>query len=484
MFETLNDKLGSVFSKLGRKGALSEQDVTAAMREIRVALLEADVALPVVKDFVEQVREEAVGEKVLKSIKPDQQVVKIVNDKLTELLGAEKAELNLNVTPPAVILMAGLQGVGKTTTTGKLAKFLKDKQRKKVMVASLDVQRPAAQEQLKILAEQVGVENLPIVAGQQPVQIAKRAVEAARLQGFDVVILDTAGRLALNEELMNEVKDVRAATNPSETLLVTDAMMGQDAVQTAKAFHDALELTGIVLTRVDGDARGGAALSMKVVTGCPIKFSGTGEKLDALEEFHPERIAGRILGMGDVVGLVERASEAIDQDEAEKLAQKMQSGEFDMNDMLAQFKQVKKLSGMSGGLSGILGMIPGLPNMNKVKEQMKGANLDDSVITRQEAIILSMTPKERAKPALLKAKRKERVAKGSGTSVQDVNKLLKQFQQMQTMMKKMRKLGKKGMMQQMQNLMQQGGGMPQGPMGGGMPGGMPGGGLPGGFPFK
>jgi signal recognition particle subunit SRP54 len=405
-------------------------------------MLDADVALPVVKDFIARVRERAIGAEVLSAVSPGQQVAKIVNDALVEALGGAGAvPLTLNAVPPIPILMVGLQGSGKTTTSGKLALRLTNRERKKVLLASLDTQRPAAQLQLAQLAERAGVASLPIVPGQTPVQIARRAMEAGRREGFDVVILDTAGRLSIDQALMNEVREIRAATNPVETLLVVDAMTGQDAVQTARAFNETVGVTGIVLTRMDGDARGGAALSMRQVTGAPIKFSGSGEKIDALEEFHPERVAGRILGLGDIVGLVERVSETVDQDEAEKIARKMMRGTFTLEDYAAQLRQISKM----GSISSILGMLPG---MGAMKQQIESANIDTTVFKRQQAIIGSMTPKERRAPDIIKASRKKRIASGSGTSVQDVNKLLKQFDDMSIMMKRMGKLGQKGLMRQ------------------------------------
>ncbi|HQT66987.1 MAG TPA: signal recognition particle protein [Acetobacteraceae bacterium] len=442
MFDALSGKLGDVFDRLRRRGSLNEADVTEALREIRLALLEADVALPVVKDFIASVRERAIGAEVLKSVSPGQMVVKIVNDALVQALGGEGATpLNLNAPAPVPILMVGLQGSGKTTTSGKIALRLKNREKRKVLLASLDTQRPAAQLQLAQLAERAGVASLPIVAGETPLQIAHRAMDTARREVFDVVILDTAGRLSIDQALMDEVKAVRAATNPAETLLVVDAMTGQDAVTTANAFNLAVGITGIVLTRLDGDARGGAALSMRAVTGAPIKLIGLGEKLDALDEFHPERIAGRILGMGDIVGLVERAAETIDRDKAEKLAAKMAKGKFDLEDYADQLKQITKM----GSLSGILGMLPGV---GKIKSQIENANLDTTMLKRQAAIIGSMTKKERATPEILKASRKKRIAAGSGTSVQEINRLLKQFDDMSDMMKKMNKLGQKGLMRQ------------------------------------
>jgi signal recognition particle subunit SRP54 len=442
MFDALTTRLGDVFDRLKRRGALSEADVGEALREVRVALLEADVALPVVKDFIAAVREKAVGAEVIRSITPGQMVVKIVHDHLVETLGAAAEPLSFRTTPPAVVLMVGLQGSGKTTTTAKIAKRLFERERKKIMLASLDVARPAAQEQLAILGTQIGVATLPIIAGQSPLEIARRALTAARNEGFDILMLDTAGRLAIDEALMAEVQAIRDATKPVETLLVADAMTGQDAVNVARAFEDKIGLTGIVLTRIDGDARGGAALAMRAVTGKPIKLLGTGEKMDALEEFHPERIAGRILGMGDVVSLVERAAETIDRDEAEKLAAKMQKGSFDLDDFAKQLRQMQKM----GGMSGIMGMLPGV---GKIKKQLADANIDDRMLKRQEAIILSMTKQERRDYKLLNAKRKVRVAKGSGTSVPEINRLLKQFQDMSRMMKQMQGLQKSGQLQRM-----------------------------------
>jgi signal recognition particle subunit SRP54 len=442
VFEALSDKLSGVFDGLRARGSLNESDVTEALREVRVALLDADVALQVVRDFIAKVRERAIGAEVLDSVTPGQQVVKIVNDVMIEALGGEGAvPINLAAAAPVPILMVGLQGSGKTTTSGKLALRLKDKQKRRVLMASLDTQRPAAQLQLAQLADQAGVPSLPIIAGQTPVQIAHRAMDVGRREGFDVVILDTAGRLSIDEELMEEVRQVRAATSPAETLLVVDAMTGQDAVNTAKAFNDALSITGIVLTRMDGDARGGAALSMRAITGAPIKLIGVGEKQDALEDFHPERVTGRILGMGDIVGLVERATETIDQAEAEKLAARMMKGKFDLEDYAAQLRQIGKM----GNLTSMLEMLPG---MGKFKQQLAGADLDTKVFKRQAAIISSMTVKERRTPDIIKANRKKRIAAGSGTSVQDVNRLLKQFDDMSAIMKKMGKLGQKGLMRQ------------------------------------
>jgi len=437
MFDSLTTRLGAVFDRLTRRGALSESDVTEALREVRVALLEADVALPVVKDFIASVREKAIGAEVLRSVTPGQMVVKLVHDHLVETLGATAEPIDLRATPPAVILMVGLQGSGKTTTTAKIAKRLVARERKKVLMASLDVNRPAAQEQLAILGRQVEVACLPVVMGQSPVEIAKRALMTARTEGYDVLLLDTAGRLAIDEPLMAEVAAVRDATRPVETLLVADAMTGQDAVNIARSFNERVGITGIVLTRVDGDARGGAALAMRAVTGRPIKLMGVGEKLDALEDFHPDRIASRILGMGDVVGLVERAAETIDREEAEKLAAKLQKGGFDLQDFAQQLKQLKKM----GGMSGVMGMLPGI---GKIKKQLAQANIDEGMLKRQEAIILSMTPRERRDYRLLNARRKQRIAAGSGTTVPEINRLLKQFMDMSRMMKQVQALGKKG----------------------------------------
>jgi len=477
MFDALTDKLGAVLNKLTRRGALTEADVSAAMREVRVALLEADVALPVVKDFIAKVSEKAVGEAVVKSVTPGQMVVKIVHDELVEMLGGADAPDGLDLAAPApvAVLMVGLQGSGKTTTTAKIAHRLQTRDKKRVLMVSLDVYRPAAQDQLAILGKQVGVVTLPIVAGQPPLEIARRGLSEARTGGFEVVIFDTAGRLTIDEAMMAEVTAVRDAVKPHETLLVTDAMIGQDAVVTAQSFNAKVGITGIVLTRVDGDARGGAALSMRAVTGRPIKLIGVGEKVDALDSFNPERIAGRILGMGDVVSLVEKAITTIDQEKAEKLAARMQEGKFDLNDMLTQLQQIQRM----GDMKSLLGLIPGL---GQAMKQVKSADLDPKQFKRLEAIIQSMTPKERRNPDLIKASRKQRIAAGSGTSVPDVNKLLKQHQQMETVMKRMKKMGGIGALGAM---MGGGGGLPGlGGLGGGLgklPG--PGGQRPGGFPF-
>ena len=437
MFDSLSDKLGGIFDKLKGRGALKEADVTAAMREVRIALLEADVALSVVKDFVAKVTERAIGHEVMKSVSPGQQVVKIVNDHLVEMLGSETVGISLAAVAPVPILMVGLQGSGKTTTAAKIAKRLTEKENKKVMMASLDIYRPAAMEQLKILGEQIGVATLPIIEGQMPVDIARRAMTAAKLQGMDVVLLDTAGRLHIDQTLMAEVVGVKSATSPHEILLVVDSLTGQDAVNVAQQFSDQIGITGVVLTRMDGDGRGGAALSMRAVTGQPIKLVGVGEKLDDLEEFHPERVASRILGMGDVVSLVEKAAETIEAEDAEKMIKKMKKGQFDFDDLRSQLRQMKKL----GGMASILGMLPGIGKMQK---QMASAKIDDNLLKRQEAIINSMTPKERTFPKVLNASRKKRIAAGSGVTVQDVNKLIKMQKQMAGMMKKMGRMGKGG----------------------------------------
>ena len=456
MFENLQSRLGGVFDKLRGRGALGEADVDSALAEVRTALIDADVVLPVVKDFIDKVRPRAIGEHVIRSVTPGQQVIKIVHDVLVETLGSDNAALNLG-SPPAPILMVGLQGSGKTTTSAKLGLMLQTKEKKKVLMASLDVNRPAAMEQLRVLGEQAGVATLPVVAGQDPITIARRALASAKVGGYDVLILDTAGRQSIDEQLMSEVAAIKAATNPHETLLVADSLTGQDAVNTAKNFNDRVKLSGIILTRVDGDARGGAALSMRSVTGAPIKFMGSGEKLDALEAFHPARVAARILDMGDVVSLVEKAAETFDKAEAEKMAAKMKKGTFDMNDLSSQLSQMKKL----GGMKGVLGMLPGV---GKIKGQLEAAGMDDKILTRQEAIISSMTKKERVDPDVINGSRRKRIAAGAGVDVSEVNKLLKMHRQMADMMKKMGK----------------GGRMPQMPgMGGGMPGGLPPGIFPG-----
>jgi signal recognition particle subunit SRP54 len=438
MFDSLSERLGGILDRLTRRGALSEADVDAAMREVRRALLEADVALDVVRSFVDEVKKHAVGIAVIKSVTPGQMVVKIVHDEMVSVLGSDARPIDLQAAAPVPILMAGLQGSGKTTTTAKIAKRLKERMKKKPFMASLDTRRPAAMEQLAVLGREIGVDTLPIIAGENAVQIARRAMAAAKVNGCDVLLLDTAGRVTIDDELMQELADVKAATKPHEILLVADSLTGQDAVTTARAFDEKLNVTGIVLTRVDGDGRGGAALSMRAVTGKPIKLIGTGERMDALEDFDPSRIAGRILGMGDVVSLVEKARENLDTEKALKTAEKMRSGKFDLSDMRDQLDQMKKI----GGISGMLGMLPGVA---KMKNQIQAANLDDSILKRQTAIIDSMTAKERKNPDVLKASRKKRIAAGSGTKVEEVNKLLKMHRQMADTMKAMNKGGRGAM---------------------------------------
>jgi signal recognition particle subunit SRP54 len=439
MFDALSGRLGDIFEKLRQRGALNERDVTEVLREVRVALLEADVALPVVKKFIESVSEQAVGAEVLRSVTPGQMVIKIVHDRLVEMLGEEASGLNLAAQAPIPILMVGLQGSGKTTTTAKLALRFRVREKKKVLMVGLDTSRPAAQDQLRVLGEQAEVQTLPVIAGQRPVDIAERALQAGKLGGYDVVLLDTAGRGHVDTQLMAELADIRDRVQPVETLLVADAMTGQDAVNLAEAFNEQVGLTGIILTRVDGDARGGAALSMRAVTGCQIKMLGVGETLDALEDFHPDRLAGRILGMGDVVSLVEKASESIEAEDAEKLARKLEKGEFDLDDLSQQLSQMRKL----GGLSGVMSLLPGAARM---KSQMADQNIDDRMLGHQQAIIQSMTPEERRRPKIIQASRKRRIASGAGRSVQEVNRLLKQYVTMNKMMKKMGKMGKKGLM--------------------------------------
>ena len=452
MFEGLSEKLSGIFDALTKRGVLSDEDVANALREVRRALLEADVALDVVRSFTDKVRDRAVGANVVKSVTPGQMVIKIVNDVLIDTLGATADPIDLNAAAPVGIMMVGLQGAGKTTTAAKIAKRLRDREKRKVLMASLDVKRPAAQEQLAVLGSQIGIDTLPIVAGQTPVQIARRAEEAARLQGFDVIILDTAGRTHIDEPLMAEMAEIKAISNPHEILLVADSLTGQDAVNLAKNFNERVGITGIVLTRVDGDGRGGAALSMRAVTGKPIKLIGTGEKVDDLDEFHPQRIANRILGMGDIVSLVEKAAQTIDAEKAQRIAEKMRKGKFDLEDLSDQLAQVEKI----GGLGGIMGMMPG---MAKIKDQIAAANLDDRVIKRQRAIISSMTREERRHPDVLKASRKKRIAAGSGTKVEDVNRLLKQHRQMADMMKAMGG-AKRGPLGKMAQMFGMGGGMP------------------------
>lgn len=466
MFEALSDKLTAVFNKITSRGVLSEDDINTAMREIRVALLEADVALPVVKEFIAQVKEQAIGEKVVRSIQPGQMVIKIVHDELVKILGEEASGLNLNTVPPACVLMVGLQGSGKTTSAAKIANRLKNKNKKKVLLVSLDIYRPAAQEQLAQLGRQIGVESLEIVKGEKPAATTRRAIDYAKKGGFDVIILDSAGRLHIDQVLMDEVVEVKKIANPAEVLLVADAMIGQDACTVAKEFKEQVGVTGLVLTRIDGSARAGAALSMKMVAGVPIKYLGTGEKIDEFEEFYPDRLAGRILGQGDVVSLVEKAIERVDHQEAEQMAAKMMKGKFDLDDMLSQLRQVQKL----GSLGSLMGMIPGL---SKFKNQIENAGIGDNLIKKQEAIILSMTKTERRNPDIIKASRKKRIAAGSGVEVHEVNKLLKSYEQMAGMMKKMGRMG--GMKNMLNPAM-----LKNLPMGGGFP--MPGGKGPK-FPF-
>ncbi|MFO1185429.1 MAG: signal recognition particle protein [Bauldia sp.] len=478
MFDALSEKLGSIFERLKRRGALSESDVNEAMREVRRALIEADVALDVVRSFTDKVRGRAVGQEVIRSVTPGQMVVKIVHDQLVDTLGREPSPLDLNAAPPVAVMMVGLQGSGKTTTTAKLARRLVERHKSKVLLASLDVRRPAAQEQLKVLGEQVGVDTLPIVAGQGPADIANRAMTAGRLGGYDVVLLDTAGRTHIDEPLMAEMAEIKRLTDPHEILLVADSLTGQDAVNVARSFDERVGISGLILTRADGDGRGGAALSMRAVTGKPIKFLGTGEKMDALEEFDAQRVAGRILGMGDIVGLVEKAAATVDAAEAQKMAERMRAGSFDLNDLAEQLRQMQKI----GGLSGVMGLLPGI---GKAKQQIEAAGFDDSMFRRQGAIISSMTSEERRNPDLLKASRKKRVAAGSGTKVEEVNRLLKMHRQMADTMKDMKR---KGLFARMTSGLG-GAGLPPmdpgalGPLakGGGL-GGLSGAGLPSGLP--
>ncbi len=452
MFDSLSEKLGGILDRLTRRGALSEADVDAALREVRRALLEADVALDVARAFTDNIKKQAVGVEVVKSVTPGQMVVKIVHDQLIATLGTDSQGIDLNAAPPVAIMMVGLQGSGKTTTTAKVARRLADRQNRKVLMASLDVRRPAAMEQLAVLGREAQIDTLPVVEGQQPPQIAKRAIEAARLGGYDVVLLDTAGRTTLDDAMMSEAAEVKRAANPHEVLLVADALTGQDAVNLARAFDERVGLTGIVLTRVDGDGRGGAALSMRAVTNKPIKLIGTGEKLDALEEFDPARIAGRILGMGDIVALVEKAAANIDAEKAMRAAERMRKGAFDLADLREQLTQMQAM----GGLSGLMGMMPGIA---KMKNQLAAANLDEKVVKRQMAIIDSMTPQERRNPDILKASRKKRIAAGSGTTPEAINKLLKMHRGMSDMMKMMGS-GKRGPLAGLAKAMGFGSGMP------------------------
>ncbi len=464
MFESLSERLGGIFEKLTRRGSLTEADVSEAMREVRRALIEADVALDVVRSFTDKVKNKAVGQDVIRSVTPGQMVVKIVHDQLVEMLGSDAQSIDLNAAAPVPLMLVGLQGSGKTTTAAKIARRLADRQKLKVLLASLDTRRPAAQEQLRVLGEQTGIDTLPIVAGQSPVEIARRTETAARLGGYDVYILDTAGRTHIDEPLMAEMVEIKQATGPHEILLVADSLTGQDAVNVAKSFNDAVGVTGIVLTRVDGDGRGGAALSMRAVTGKPIKLLATGEKLDALEDFDPSRIAGRILGMGDIVGLVEKAAANLDAEKAAKQAERMRKGIFDLNDLAEQLKQMQSI----GGMSGIMGMMPGV---GKMKKQIDAAGLDDSMFSRQVAIIGSMTKAERTNPDLLKASRKKRIAAGSGVKVEEVNRLLKMHRQMADMMKQMGR--GKGMFARMGGMLGMGGAGAAGAAGGLPPGALP-----------
>ncbi len=454
MFESLTQRLSGTIERLRGRGRLTEENIREATREVRIALLEADVALPVVQALIERIKVRAVGQEVLKSLTPGQALIKVVRDELTAVMGAAASDLNLNVPAPAVILMAGLQGAGKTTTVGKLAKHLKEKRKKKVMVVSADVYRPAAIEQLKTLAEQVDVLFFPSDASQKPEAIVRAAIDDARKSYADVLIVDTAGRLAIDEAMMAEIKALHAAINPVETLFVVDAMTGQDAANTAKAFSEALPLTGVVLTKTDGDARGGAALSVRYITGRPIKFIGIGEKPDGLDVFHPDRAAGRILDMGDVLSLVEQVEHQVDKDKAQKLAEKITKGKkFDLNDMKDQLEQMQNM----GGLHGLMDKLPGMGQIpDTVKNQITGKE-----VPRQIAIINSMTRKERRNPALLNGSRRARIARGSGLTPADVNKLMKQFQQMEKMMSKLSSGGMKGLMRGMKGMMGgRGGGMP------------------------
>lgn len=452
MFENLSDRLSGVFDRLTKQGALSEDDVRTAMREVRVALLEADVSLPVARSFIKRVTDKATGAAVTKSVTPGQQVIKIVHDELIHVLTGTEDPGKLKIdNPPAPILMVGLQGSGKTTTTAKLAKRLKEREGKKVLMASLDVNRPAAMEQLAILGQQIGVDTLPIVKGEDPVTIAKRAKTQAGLGGYDVYMLDTAGRLHIDAELIQQAADVRDVAQPRETLLVVDGLTGQDAVNVATEFDDKIGVTGVVLTRMDGDGRGGAALSMRHVTGKPIRFVGLGEKMDAIEEFHPERIAGRILGMGDIVSLVEKAQQTLEAEQAERMVRRLQKGQFNMNDLRSQLEQMLKM----GGMQGMMGMMPG---MGKMAKQIEKAGMDDSILRRQIALINSMTKKERANPQVLQASRKKRIAAGAGLEVSELNQLLKMHRQMADMMKKLGQKGGRSMLKQaMKGLMGKGG---------------------------
>ncbi|EPL3992085.1 signal recognition particle protein [Providencia stuartii] len=446
MFDNLTDRLSRTLRNISGRGRLTDDNIKDTLREVRMALLEADVALPVVREFIQKVKESAVGQDVNKSLTPGQEFIKIVQNELTRAMGEENHQLNLSAQPPAVVLMAGLQGAGKTTSVAKLGKLLKEKQKKKVLVVSADVYRPAAIKQLETLAETVGIDFFPSDVKEKPAAIVQKALKHAQLQFYDVLLVDTAGRLHVDEAMMEEIQEVHRIIKPVETLFVVDAMTGQDAANTAKAFNEALPLTGVVLTKVDGDARGGAALSIRAITGKPIKFLGGGEKTDALEPFHPERVASRILGMGDVLSLIEEIEHKVDRDQAEKLAKKLKTGDgFDLNDFLSQLKQMRNMGGMASMMSKI-------PGMSQVPDAVK-SQMDDKITIRMEAIINSMTRKEREKPEIIKGSRKRRIAAGSGTTVQDVNRLLKQFDDMQRMMKKMKKGGLAKMMRGMKGMM-------------------------------
>jgi signal recognition particle subunit SRP54 len=461
MFENLSERLSHSLRSITGKAKLSEENIQETLREVRMALLEADVALPVVKDFVESVRVRAIGQEVSASLSPGQVFVKIVQAELEALMGAANESLNLASTPPVVVLMAGLQGAGKTTSVAKLARLLKERDKKSVMVTSADVYRPAAIKQLQTLAEEVGVQFFPSTEQQKPRDIATAALAEAKIQFCDVLIVDTAGRLAVDEPMMAEIAELHAAVKPTETLFVVDAMTGQDAANTAKAFDDALPLTGVILTKVDADTRGGAALSVRAITGKPIKFLGVGEKTTALDPFHPDRLASRILGMGDVLSLIEEAEQKIDQKKAERLARKVKKGQrFDLEDFRDQLQQITNM----GGIAGVLDKLPGMGNMAQTAQQ----NMDIKQFSRMEAMINSMTPAERRRPELIQGSRKRRITTGSGTHVQDLNRLLKQHKQMQKMMKKMKGGGMQKMMRGMGGMMQGGGGLPPG----GMPPGM------------
>lgn len=465
MFDNLSQRLRKTVTNLTGRGRLTEENIQEALREVRVSLIEADVALPVAKDFVEKIKEKALGEEVIQSLTPGQSLIKIVNEELTHMMGDSQAEINFKAKPPVVILMAGLQGSGKTTTTAKLGRYIQNHYKKSVLVTSADIYRPAAIKQLETLATDLSLNFEPSEATEKPLKIAKRAIDRAKKEQIDVVIIDTAGRLHIDDAMMDEIKELHKATNPTETLFVVDSMTGQDAANTAKAFNDALEITGVVLTKTDGDARGGAALSVRFITGKPIKFIGTGEKTDAFEAFHPDRIASRILGMGDMLSLIEEAEQKIDRQKAEKAAKKFKKGKtFDLQDFLEQLEQMDKM----GSMTSMLSKLPGVPNINP---EMLKQQMPDEKLKRMKAIVHSMTPKERRFPDIINGSRKKRIATGSGSEVQDINRLLKQFMQMQKMMKKLsKKGGMQKMMRQMQGMMGSGGGMP--PMGGG-----------GGFPF-